>query len=481
VSSSIAQAVQLNAKPGTTLQFVGDGNLHADIAALTDNNPSTWFEYEVCNIPDALKQTPAAGYGFTLEVSGSQSATPVELLWTGFHDQSASQAALQFFPDSPGTTAVHPLTSSVTSLGTYAQPGQTVGASPFATSTLGLAASAGSITVNQSGAPATGGRLRLVLLAHFQAPQTLTHISILPNVLYNKRPVVVQVEARSLDTDQWIQAVPVASNGPIISGPDIWTIPAALIGDVRIVIDQAQAYSAPIGHLVWVEQEASPSADPALLNALLGQGVILDPSNPVTYQRIDGPSPALEAIVDPQKKTVLDTIPGIQTYLSGSGSSTLIGPLLEAFTGWRYAIALRDISFESITYVTTGELITQDFIVPADIKQISLDVTELIPSTVSQTAPAITYDISIDGGANWLPIAPSSHYSDQRPRRYLINPLSGSDASSTTTGIISTPGYAHATNPVTQLRLRARFTRPTDDPSATPRLQDYTLRLEGLV
>jgi hypothetical protein len=47
------------------IKFLGESNSHNKIAKIQDQNPDTWFEYELCNIPDSKKKNPCKGYGFS--------------------------------------------------------------------------------------------------------------------------------------------------------------------------------------------------------------------------------------------------------------------------------------------------------------------------------------------------------------------------------------------------------------------------------
>jgi hypothetical protein len=301
----------------------------------------------------------------------------------------------------------------------------------------------------------------------------LTHIAILPHILANKPPRVVSVEVRSADAAAWINATLASADVPATASIDTvassgetlqtWVIPETTVATVRIIIEQNQSYTTQLGHLVWVDQQnAGGTADPTIFDAMLGQSVQLSSATGPSYSRIDGPNPSLSNILA-DKKTVLETIDGISAYQDGS--SAIVGPLIEVFSGWRYAIALRDISFQAISYVNTGTLTSRELQVPIDIKKISLQVREYVPAG----GQPIVYEISVDGGQRWVAIAPQSHYSAKDPRSYLVNPAGGVSGSGTLT----------TTGPVSSVRLRATFSRPDGNTALTPRLYGYNLILEG--
>ena len=483
--SAIAQAVQLNAAPGQTIAFAGDGNLHADVAALTDGDPTTWFEYEVCNIPDAVRVNQARGYGFTLGVPQTDGSSPASIPWYAFHDDGV--ATTGFFPPLPTTSKLHPGTPQLVGGAFATASGATTVDPASGTSTLAGTATQ-TINLQNSGAPREGGVLRLVLNGKLKQTQTLTHVTITPNVLANKPPTVVGVQVRSADSAGWISATPVTtaqeqglvsveSPASVNAGASTWTLPQTAVDYVRITIEQTQSYAATIGHLVWVEQDTiNAAADPAMFDTLLGTSLHFeDPASAINYRRIDGPNPTLANVLSASRSSVVQTIEGIGSYLPGtaaggsSSNSSILGPLIEAYSGWRYAIALRDITFESVGYVTTGILVTQDTAVPVDIKQISLSVDEYVPVGAN-----IEYEVSLDAGHTWLPLAPQSHFASSSPRSYLVNPSSGSGV-----GILTTPNYDPVNAPAKSVRLRATLTRSGSDSGASPRLHGYTLLLEG--
>jgi hypothetical protein len=183
--------------------------------------------------------------------------------------------------------------------------------------------------------------------------------------------------------------------------------------------------------------------------------------------------------------SVLATIPSFDSQVPGivDNSVTVIGPVVEVFSGWRYAIGVRDISFTAVTYQQSGLFVTKDFTAPIDIKQVGLDVTELVPSIQASTSGFswIKYEFSVNGGATWYPIEPISRYITQStaPRVYVLNPTTGITAPSVNSTTVQTQGYDPIANPVTQIKMRATLSCSPGQLTATPRIQAYTLNLEG--
>jgi hypothetical protein len=461
--NSIPQIVQLNAAPGQSIAFVGDTDLHSDVAAITDGDTTTWFEYEVCNIPDTIKNNPCLGYGFNIMVTmpGKKSLVPVP--WYSLHEIN-STGALAYFPPPPSTYKNHSSASDTDSSGNFVAGGQTFSPRTQHTTPVPI-----SLDVNSDSVDPNGEVLRLVLQGSLATPARITEVSILPNVLKNKRPIVKSVMVRSASSSAWIQGakssnfsnpalVDITEVSPAIDGVEVWTLPETDVSYIQIVLEQPQSYSTKIGHLVWLD---GIGLGANLLDTAVGSSAYTELA-PVT--RIDGPNLSLQSILQ-NSSDVVGTIEDISAY-----QSSITGPLIEVFDGWRYAIALRDISFKSYSYELTDVLVTQDYQTPIDIKSVSLDVHEVIPNG-DHKFDWIKYDISLDGGASWYPISPASHLSSSDPKSYDINP--------TTPGASTIKTNYDVNHPAQFIRLRATLARPGSDASLTPRLLNYRLILEG--
>lgn len=60
---SIKESVPRN-NAGPHVQKIGEENNRSDITKIQNSNLDTWFEYELCNISESLKEDPCKGYGF---------------------------------------------------------------------------------------------------------------------------------------------------------------------------------------------------------------------------------------------------------------------------------------------------------------------------------------------------------------------------------------------------------------------------------
>ena len=179
------------------------------------------------------------------------------------------------------------------------------------------------------------------------------------------------------------------------------------------------------------------------LSGILGSGTIGIPG----IGGLGGLGGALGAVGTalPIISGVLGAIGGLfgKTKKTVQTTTEVLGPFLESFEGWRYAIALRDISILSERYAAQSQMVSSNFITPFNIRTVRLVVSENIPSeklapSFDRTTEWIQYSISMDGGQSWYRIAPKSHVFASVPRKYIINQELPEGADPTKLGSIMT-------------------------------------------
>ena len=178
---------------------------------------------------------------------------------------------------------------------------------------------------------------------------------------------------------------------------------------------------------------------------------------------------------------VLGAIGGLfgKTKKTVQTTTEVLGPFLESFEGWRYALAIRDISILSEKYAAQSQIVSSNFVTPFNMRTVRLVVSENIPSqtlapSFDRTTEWIQYSISMDGGQNWHRIAPRSHVFAKVPRKYLINQELPEGADTTKIDSIMTEdGKAF------QIKFMAVIVRPNDQENLSPILNGYRLLLEG--
>ncbi|MBU1067056.1 hypothetical protein KKE60_04685, partial [Patescibacteria group bacterium] len=145
----------------------------------------------------------------------------------------------------------------------------------------------------------------------------------------------------------------------------------------------------------------------------------------------------------------------------------------------RYMIGIRDMRAFSYLFSQTSEMVTLPFGSPKPISKITLHTDEAIPrefNTEAVLQPWILYWVSLDDGAAWLPICPSSPG--------VTNNLQGTTLPVTinvNSGIPedeweSTQSYINVEDP-RSIRLKWRISRPSSYNDRTPVLKAYKLNL----
>jgi hypothetical protein len=423
------------------IKFNGDGNLRAKLNVVLKRD-SDWFEYEVCNIPDATKISPCNSLGFTYGVQLPGQSSVRQLPWYTFHSGAGTPVGI--FPPLPTTTKMLPTATGVDRQGNYVG-----GVNPVLGSAVLTASGTPQPNIRTTqNAVEYGGQLILGLSISFpEGPQTITHITVTPHAIEGLNPFVEQVTAvQSIDGS--------TIYGQQVPGTMTFVFTPTIVDSIRIILIQGESYETKIGHLVWLGQ--SPNTN---LTELPGSGYLpVVPGGQVS--RVPGPTPLYSRILAGAKtvESTLDTT----TVPNGA-----VGPYIEAFDGWRYAIGLRAITVERMEYLSVGTFTSLDSTVPISIARVRLEVDESVP--VGGTP--ITYELSFDRGNSWYPIAPISRPVVGTPSSYVLG---------NGVGLVGTP-LAIASRTV---RLRATLTAtdstlPSVNANDTPRLFYYTLHLEG--
>jgi hypothetical protein len=149
----------------------------------------------------------------------------------------------------------------------------------------------------------------------------------------------------------------------------------------------------------------------------------------------------------------------------------------------RYAIAIRDIGLWAYTYEVSSELISVPFQSPEPIRDISLEVDELIPPAFTEGRELqrwIEYYVAVGDSTDWVAIAPVNSRA--------VRPLEGGQTPvvlHVNSGIPPAErnpaeGYLDLDHDVQTVRFRAILRRPTDVDRAdelTPVLKSYRLIL----
>lgn len=133
-------------------------------------------------------------------------------------------------------------------------------------------------------------------------------------------------------------------------------------------------------------------------------------------------------------------------------------PYFDATTNlYTWAIGIKDIEISSNQYDSTSQLVSSSFLVPTGISEIALN-TNIMPdslytSTELPSQASALFDISVDGGMNWFPIAPQ-FFSQQDPAVLPILNINNIASQTNTSAINSINTANNATSFIYRIRMR---------------------------
>jgi hypothetical protein len=287
--------------------------------------------------------------------------------------------------------------------------------------------------------------LQLNLMIKLADVENINYIAYTPYGLKNNAnpPVVVrkvQVSANGTDwiaadpSDVWIATDPnlvaARSADNVVIGTATWNFPSIPVQYIQIAIAQPLSVPTNIGHVYFVKKDSA--------------------------QRVEGPAPTLPigAYYDPDGYSFGDTLQG-----------------REVFDGQRWAIGIKDIAIQKIQYVEQSVIVTKPLLVGGLVDRVSLEASIYIPPDYPPDSEWVSFFISPDDGATWnqisriqddfLDIPEIIAYNDPLPEAFREPGVS----------------YYSVSNPVTSLRLQILITRPNDQPSSTPFVQSYKLKV----
>ncbi len=419
-----------------SIVFYGESNPCADIYAIQDQDPTTWFEYEIVNIPDKYKKDPCKNYGFTYLTSDGK-----EISWA--RDPSGGKLVLTLKIILPEPKVIN------------------------------------WIDINPYIPPFPGSNSVLVKYIKTAPNEKETPKSIYDTEYINYSITENIDGATSNYADN--QAIPGKND---FTGHGVFTFSPKLVQVIEIRFEQDTPYDCLIGHIYYERITKIKVTKRGFL------GLRTKTSYETRRERIEGPIPYYDSgYADTRRSEGLigfleDLWYGIFGGTTKEVVSDVVQKGIEAFEGKRWAIGIRDININSFTYSTQSQVVSGDFVVPGRICKIELEATEQIPELFysgksEQTMPHnkdnwIKYYVSLDSGENWYQVALADSPAPDIPSAIYVNAdiapeLQDDDAL-----------YINADNP-DKIRFKAVLSRPTDIEGAefySPILHDYSLKLE---
>lgn len=292
-----------------------------------------------------------------------------------------------------------------------------------------------------------GGVLKLDFEIDLRSIKTVNYLSYTPYGLQDNSnyPVYIRLVQTSVDGTDWkpvapqkmwvgsasdIQTARTAEN--ITVGTAVWSFEERSVRYIRMFIEQPNPVARPIGHAYYINKDS--------------------------VQREEGPLPPLD---DPTKEY--------------GPNRTSVGKLIqyrEFFNGKRWAIGIRDILAQQVSYVENSTMISRPIKAGGIIDRVTLDADTYIPPSFPSTGSWIRYSISPDDGDTWIPISRVTDDYLGLPEILVFNDPTPAAFRETGVQYVSTP------NPVESIRVKIELSRTVAVASSTPLVRSYTVRIK---
>lgn len=454
------------------IKFYREDDPHLHAVLVIDNEPDSWFEYELCNFPEDKKVNPCKGYGLEFD-SGE--------VWAKDPENGVLKLHLRIILDKPkilNWLDIVPYQFPFDG----AKPAQIVSIKTAPDEKTNPTPVYFGERADQNTAADTSNTGLSEYEKIFQATQNIDMTNKINNIY--KDDITEHTTA---------------------------TFSARTVKVIDVVMEQDTSYDCKIGHIYYERVTKVKITETSWF------GLKKDTSTETIRQRIEGPKMNLKGLMVESNKDLgavaLGTIGGavagsklggaigsafgpIGTVIGAIGGA-ILGSLwgstekdilsdkvetgVEAFDGWRYAIGIREIMGNSHSYRSTDSIVSQSYQLPGEAKKITLDSFEDIPDVFysdqsEQTSYTnrnewIKYYFSFNDGQQWHRITPVDDYASDIPNTYYINTdLQTAPVANKNTAFINTEGKAD------RIQFKTVLSRPTDIDEAaknTPRLNKY--------
>lgn len=442
--------------------YYGENNPHIHLVAIQDEEPDTWFEYELCNIPEHYKKDPCKGFGFEYEEG---------IVWAKDPEEGFLKLHLRI-------TLPEAVTVNWINLNPYIPP--------------------------------FDGAEHMVIESIKTAPDETS----IPTSIYKHDKInlslISDLNRNNADTYNADQ-IPGQND---FTGQAVFTFAPRLVKVIDVVIRQDSKYDCEIGHDYYL----------AIVKVKITETSWFGLSKKTKYEthkwRVDGPKQSLDKLNEYSRGSIEEMIigaigGGIGGFQLGAQIGSAFGPIgaiiggllggllgslwggtdvdvvdkrieagIESFPGWRWALGIRDLNINSYQFAQESELVSTPFISPGPIEKVELRVNEQIPEEfLSGNSDQTTYEnkdnwlqyyISLDDGNTWHRIAPQNSQIDNIPKTYYVNANIPPEMHK------EDVEYIEAENDAYEIRFKVKLKRPTDISDAdsySPVLRDYELLL----
>lgn len=255
----------------------------------------------------------------------------------------------------------------------------------------------------------------------------------------------------------------------VFDGDIIYIFQSQICKTVTIEFEQTIPYIANVGHFYFNEVTSS--------NELYYEDSAI-------AGRVDGPVPSIEALglkYDSRAKAVIhpNTIDAVSFINEANTKKELFNLPVDSKTikgfkeyiyAYRYQIGLKGINISSCKFGSTSEYTSISYVSDKLINSISIDSSELIPSSYSN-GEWIKYYISVDEGKTWYNIVPTFKAHTGKSV-YYINSKTPIELRH------SSNGYIETSYDVYNVRLKIELSRPTTEgfEYTTPIVYGYNIK-----
>lgn len=438
---------------------------HADPSAIIDGNPDTWYEWQLINVPEGAKKSPpdpgypdTKGYGWTWE-----DGTPI-------------------YDGTPGKDS-----------------------------------------------------LRVTVTIELPEERTANWLVYTPYIPENcDQPIIVEAAYVSRNGADWVPvgkgpwaitaetqiADPTMPGRENFRGKGVWVFPGQPVKFVRLNLAMEEPYDEIVGHLYWiVEYDVVTTIKKHKKFLFITWDHKTETKTEHVIERIEGPQLSRKPLLEASQRGTTESafMGAVSGAIVGATYGSALGPLgtvlgaiagliLGGFgilggqveqrsvdirnvtyaeepgidvyeDGWRWMVGIREIELEATTYQEESVLVSKPISFAWPIQTVALSVDETIPEALYaddlQTRNKwITYYISIDDGAHWIPISPSEA---QPVGEEVLPPKTIRFVQGRNVAPTAHQTVIRVDQPVRQIRFMARLRRGPDE-TVTPILSGYQLR-----
>lgn len=390
-----------------TPEFMGITSRNSQLKMITDNQPSTWFEYENIKLSEQdMKNSEYLNYEYVDDINLiSANTNDKKIVW---------------------------------------------------------------------GKGPKDGILKLDLLVKLKTPVVLNNFVIYSHEFKDKynQPLRIKLISISSDGSTWVDLTPkdvlltnnasvddLSKNPTASIGEAKWKFDPQTIGQIKIFLEQDSPIETKIGH-IFFKTKAQKKTTKVEKTGADGKKVVEYVESTIPSKRTLGPIPPIS---NPYK------------YYNQTSYSSTLESGVDVFKGERWVIALRDISVSEKRYALKSTLVSKAFNIPASVDRVMIESDIYIPESFDSDLEWVKFYVSPDNGLTWHRISRVQDVYNNVPEILVYNDPLPAEFRDPTAGYYNTP------NVVNSLRVKIELFRPDNQPSYSPKVYGYKLKVRTRV